>query len=485
MFRRLASLGFPRKLLRASSAFYNTTTARLRIGVLLTAAFLINSGVSEGRVLSPMLFSLAFSIIWEKLQTSPFPDKDYSFRAEDFWLIAFADDLALIASSLDKANEVLAQLMDILKVFDLEFSALKSEGIVFTPGGRCGSFDIFTSNLRLGEESLKIVGAFKYLGIWLEPSLQYGKHLAMVEERARMATLEATKLVFHLDIKEPHRLTMLYRAFVESQLYGLELFPASAVQTINRVRRCFWASIYSLPADTSSCLETFFLGLLPPELTILKARWNFGKRLATHAIPAIQKGVEVEERVKGRSVGWSHENFIVARHIHPALRAADFSFPLFCERLFADFPILDNLNFWVVQREAEANPALSFLTLLRTPMHAVALRKALGTISFDHARLVLLFLFSGLRWRISRAALKTCPFCPRFDLLWSHFLECESVSPSLAAEFLGKELLLRYASSNRWRDVFAMIGEVVMVWCDWLSTCALDIDIVRSLAHLP
>jgi hypothetical protein len=47
------------------------------------------------------------------------------------------------------------------------------------------------------------------------------------------------------------------------------------------------------------------------------------------------------------------------------------------------------------------------------------------------------------------------------------------------------ELLLRYAQANRWQDVFAMIGEIILIWCDLLSTCALDIDIVQSLAHLP
>ncbi len=417
MFRRLASLGFPRKLLQATSAFYNTTTARLRIGVLLTSVFLINAGVSEGRVLSPMLFSLAFSIIWEKLQASPFPDENYTFCAEDYWLIAFADDLVLLASSLDKANEVLSQLMDILKDFDLEFSALKSEGMVFTPGGRCGSFDILTSNLHLGEESLKIVGAFKYLGIWLEPSLKYGKHLAMVEERARMATLETAKLLWELDIVEPRRLSILYRAFVESQLYGLELFPACAVPTINRVRRTFWTTVYNLPADTSSCLANFFLGLPPAEITILKARWNFGKRLETHSIPAVAKAVELESFVKKKSMGWSHENFIVARQIHPMLRHVNFSVQDFSESLFTDFPNLDNLNYTVITRQADDTPALSFFTFLPSFRHAVTLREALGKLSFEHARLVLLFLFSGLRWRISRAALKTCPFCPRFELL--------------------------------------------------------------------
>jgi hypothetical protein len=432
-----------------------------------------------------MLFSLAFSIIWEKLHTSPFPGNGYQFRAEDFWLIAFADDLVLLASSLDKANEILTQLMDILKVFDLEFSAIKSEGIVFTPGGRSSSFDILTSNLHLGDESLKIVGAFKYLGIWLEPSLKFGKHLAMVEERARLATIETVKLIYELDIRDSHRIAVLYRAFVESQLYGMELFPACAETTVSRVRRHFWTTIYSLPADTPSCLADFFLGITPAELTILKARQKFGDRLITHDIPAVAKSLEMEQIVEKRSVGWSHENFIVARHVHPALRQRDFSFPSFTNSLFANFPDKDNLNFRVVVREAETNPALTFFTFLSSYHQAVALRSALRTISYDQARLVLLFLFSGLRWRISRVAMKTCPFCPRFELLWMHFLECECVLPFLSAEFLGKELLLRYVRTGRWRDVFSMIGEIILIWCDLLSTCALDIETVQSLAFLP
>jgi hypothetical protein len=65
---------------------------------------MINSGVSEGRVLSPLLFALAFSIIWEKLRTSPFPDENYVFRATDFWLFAFADDLVVVASSIQKVH---------------------------------------------------------------------------------------------------------------------------------------------------------------------------------------------------------------------------------------------------------------------------------------------------------------------------------------------------------------------------------------------
>jgi hypothetical protein len=478
-------MGFPKKLLQATSAFYHTTTARLRIGVLLTTMFLINSGVSEGRVLSPLLFSLAFSIIWEKLCASPFPGEGYIFRENDFWLIAFADDLVVLASSLQRANEILAQLIDILSSFDLEFSAIKSEGMVFTPGGRCSSFDVLSSSLNLGDESLKIVGAFKYLGIWLEPSLKFDKHLAMMEERARLATLETVRIMGQLEIVEPRRFAILYRAFVESQLYGMELFPACAVPVIDRVRRVFFASVYNLPADTPSIVANFFLRLLPAELLILKQRCAFAKRLSNHSVQAVANAIRLGQLVEKRSVGWSHESFIVARQIYPPLRRSTFSLEPFTECLFDGFPNLDLLNFVLICRRAADDRALSFFTHLTSFHQATLLRDALGRLSLTHARLVLLFLFSGLRWRISRASLKTCPFCPRYDLLWAHFLECESAAPYLAADFLSMDLLLRYARSNRWRDVFTVIGEVLKIWCDLLSTCALDVDDVHSLAHLP
>ncbi len=157
----------------------------------------------------------------------------------------------------------------------------------------------------------------------------------------------------------------------------------------------------------------------------------------------------------------------------------------FTEGLFDNFPDIDNLNFVLICRRAADDRALSFFTHLASFRQAVLLRVALGRLSVTHARLVLLFLFSGLRWRISRVSLKTCPFCPRHELLWFHFFECECASPYLNANFLGMDILLRYARSGRWLDVFSVIGEVLMIWCDLMSTCALDVDDVQALAHLP
>ncbi len=184
-------------------------------------------------------------------------------------------------------------------------------------------------------------------------------------------------------------------------------------------------------------------------------------------------------------MGWCHESFIVARHVKPSLRSLDFSIDQFANDLFSGFPDIDALNFILAQQRGAEDKALSFFCHLNSYNQAVSLRAALGKLSFDHACLVLLFLFSGLRWRILRMPLKTCPYCPKHELLWLHFFECECVFPYLAAEFLSTQLLFRYVEQRRWRDVFSLIGNVIVVWCELLSTCALDVDIVWSLVYLP
>jgi hypothetical protein len=155
------------------------------------------------------------------------------------------------------------------------------------------------------------------------------------------------------------------------------------------------------------------------------------------------------------------------------------------ENLFDGFPDVDLVNFALAQQRGAEEAALSFFLRLDRVTQVTGLRKELGKISPAHARLVLLFLFSGLRWRISRVSLKTCRFCPSYELLWNHFFECEAVSPFLSAEFISCELMFYYVRGGRWRDAFALIGNVIGVWCDHLSTCALDVDTVWSLAYLP
>ncbi len=68
-------------------------------------------GVLEGSVLSPCLFGILFSVIWDIFDTSNFPTPDIKiYNNDSLWLIAYADDLVVITLSREKLQTVLNKM---------------------------------------------------------------------------------------------------------------------------------------------------------------------------------------------------------------------------------------------------------------------------------------------------------------------------------------------------------------------------------------
>ncbi len=90
-------------------------------------------GVLEGSVLSPCLFGLLFSMIWDVVTCSEFPTPTLRIYNKDtLWLIAYADDLVVITPSAVKLEEVLCKLAAELKAVNLQmrFESINSHGFM-------------------------------------------------------------------------------------------------------------------------------------------------------------------------------------------------------------------------------------------------------------------------------------------------------------------------------------------------------------------
>ena len=73
LFQRLIIMGAPRLLVTAIWAFYVANVAKLRVENSLSVPFFVSLGVLEGSLLSPALFGILFSSIWEFITTEDFP----------------------------------------------------------------------------------------------------------------------------------------------------------------------------------------------------------------------------------------------------------------------------------------------------------------------------------------------------------------------------------------------------------------------------
>ncbi len=70
LFDRMVQLGVPYYLVAAIRSFYVCNVARLRVDNTMTKDFFVAIGVLEGSVLSPCLFGILFSVIWDLFQTT-------------------------------------------------------------------------------------------------------------------------------------------------------------------------------------------------------------------------------------------------------------------------------------------------------------------------------------------------------------------------------------------------------------------------------
>ena len=114
LFQRLLNMGAPKMLVAAIRAFYVANAAKLRVEDSLSVSFFVSLGVLEGSILSPALFGILFSAIWEFIATEAFPSirrhvirrEGYFFALFDIYLMSFLKDLLNIFSLLSFDNRL-------------------------------------------------------------------------------------------------------------------------------------------------------------------------------------------------------------------------------------------------------------------------------------------------------------------------------------------------------------------------------------------
>lgn len=93
LLQRLIDLGLPVRMIKAIASMFSINVGALKIGGLLTMHFFITKGVREGGVLSPLLFALVLSILWEKMSISNLVDgaKKLLFGMSSRFIMAYAE----------------------------------------------------------------------------------------------------------------------------------------------------------------------------------------------------------------------------------------------------------------------------------------------------------------------------------------------------------------------------------------------------------
>ncbi len=261
---KLGRLGVSDKFRRCLCAIFEKNTFALRSGNHVTAEFPVTTGLREGSVLSPLLFSLFISdMVTEVLRPySPgeFLKTDPSLNGLPIPGLLYADDLVLFCLSADLLRDRLRRLGAYALHNELTVNVSKCEIVVF--GSRGTGHGAF----RYEGQLVPMRSTCKYLGVWLDADRSGRTLRNAVLEKFRGAVPVFFGLCRSLRVGDVQHVFFLAQALLFSLLYGAEF-----VGCLDVIRRCetFWwkgvRQFYGLPSGVSGVT----LQLIFPEFSLV------------------------------------------------------------------------------------------------------------------------------------------------------------------------------------------------------------------------
>jgi ribonuclease HI/endonuclease/exonuclease/phosphatase family metal-dependent hydrolase len=154
----LEALNFPEELSTLLIKLMESASARVITPYGLTEEFEVNIGVRQGCPLSPILFILIMQPLINHLKKLK---KGYNLEGVIISILAYADDILLLAENSSDLQEMLNVVTEYLDSIDIKINLAKSAHTSNLPENR-NQAQVYGLNLpALGKSA-----AYKYLGVW-------------------------------------------------------------------------------------------------------------------------------------------------------------------------------------------------------------------------------------------------------------------------------------------------------------------------------
>ena len=166
LFKLATSFNVHGKLFNTLSTIYETSTAKIRLNGLYTESFGVTSGVKQGDIISPTLFSMYLNDLATGIK-----DLDCGVEIDEFKLaiLLYADDIVLIAPNEESLQSMLTYVSDWCKKWRMAVNIDKTNVVHFrSQDSNITQFDFF-----LGNDVVKIVSHYKYLGVIFDEFLLF------------------------------------------------------------------------------------------------------------------------------------------------------------------------------------------------------------------------------------------------------------------------------------------------------------------------
>lgn len=219
MLVKLQRAGINGKTYELIKSMYQGSISRVKCKNSLTETIMINQGVHQGNVLSPLLFNIFINDIGDELCINDVPIL-HDTRISH---LLYADDLVLFATTEAGLQKNIDKVYEFCKKWGLAVNIEKSKIMAFSKTGRIPK-DHFRFNI--GGEELEYVTQYKYLGVTFSSNTKFSvaeKHLSLKANRALFSIKQS---IFDKGLK-PSAVLHIFDILVKPiALYGSEIWTS-------------------------------------------------------------------------------------------------------------------------------------------------------------------------------------------------------------------------------------------------------------------
>lgn len=252
MLYKLYELGLSYKLTKIIESAYQRTETAVWTGNELSEYFNTNSGVKQGCLLSPLLFTLYVNDIHDSLGGGIMVD-DINIR-----VLLYADDIVILAEDKDVLQRMIYNLEDYCVKWNLIVNLAKSKIMVFRNGGRLSAQERWTLN----NEQIEVVSEYNYLGFILTPQMKFNQHVAARTTQAKLALNMTWKNFLSKNNISMNQKWNLYMAVCRSiQSYGAQVWGFGCFDEADKLQRFFLKKVLKLPDSTPNYAITLETGV--------------------------------------------------------------------------------------------------------------------------------------------------------------------------------------------------------------------------------
>lgn len=167
---KLKKIGVSGRIYAAVRASFLSPTCRLKLPMGNTDYFENLHGTLEGSPNSPLNFGLYINDLLEDLSNSGLGIYYASGLLDKIVVLAYADDLVLVASNEHDLQLELDILYGFCRKWRLNVNVTKTKAMVFRRNPRCRMTKV---NVKYGSHDIEQVASYKYLGITLDEMLSF------------------------------------------------------------------------------------------------------------------------------------------------------------------------------------------------------------------------------------------------------------------------------------------------------------------------